>query len=72
MSIKYKIDVLSALKNAGYSTYKLRQDKMFGERNIQKMRDGEIVSHENLSKICELLDCQPGDIIEYVKDGDSE
>lgn len=72
MSIKYKIDVLSALKNAGYSTYKLRQDKIFGERNIQKMRDGEIVSHENLSKICELLDCQPGDIIEYVKDGDSE
>lgn len=65
MSIKYKIDVLAALKAAGYSTYKLRQMKLFGERNIQKIRDGEIVSADNLAKICELLHCQPGDILEY-------
>lgn len=65
MSIKYKIDVLSALKEAGYSTYRLRQDKLFGEITIQKFRKGEIVSTENLSLICQLLDCQPGDILKY-------
>ena len=65
MPIKYKIDVLSALKEAGYSTYRLRQDKLFGERTIQKFRKGEIVSTENLSLICQLLDCQPGDILKY-------
>ena len=68
MPIKYKIDVLSELKKAGYSTYRLRQDKLFGERTIQKFRKGEIVSAENLSLICKLLNCQPGDILEYEKD----
>lgn len=68
MAIKYKIDILAELKRAGYSTYKLRQEKIFGERNIQKIRNGEIVSHDNLSKICELLNCQPGDILIYEGD----
>lgn len=68
MPIKYKIDVLAALKEAGYSSYKLRQEKIFGERTIQKIRSGEIVTADNLAKLCELLHCQPGDILEYVEE----
>lgn len=66
--IKYKIDVLTELKKAGYSTYKLRQEKIFGERTIQKFRNGEIVTADNLAIICKLLNCQPGDIIEYAEE----
>ena len=66
MPIRYKIDVLAALKESGYSSYRLRQLKLFGERNIQKIREGEIVNADNLAKICELLQCQVGDILEYV------
>lgn len=65
MPIKYKIDVLAELKNAGHSSYRLRQDKIFGERTIQKFRNKEIVSADNLATLCELLNCQPGDILEY-------
>jgi DNA-binding Xre family transcriptional regulator len=68
MPIKYKIDVLAELKNAGYSSYRLRQDKIFGERTIQKFRNKEIVSADNLATLCELLNCQPGDILEYEKE----
>lgn len=67
MPIRYKIDILAALKNAGYSTYKLRQEKIFGERTIQKFREGIIVNAENLATLCKLLNCQPGDIIEYTE-----
>lgn len=70
MPIKYKTDILESLKKSGYSTYKLRQLKLFGERNIQKIRNGEIVNADNLSLICKLLNCQPGDILEYVADND--
>lgn len=70
MPIIYKTDILDSLKKAGYSTYKLRQLKLFGERNIQKIRNGEIVNADNLSLICKLLNCQPGDILEYVEDKD--
>ena len=72
MPIKYKINVLAALKGAGYSTYKLRKEKVFNETVIQKFRSGEIVTAENLAVVCELLGCQPGDILEYVPDVPSE
>ncbi len=67
MPLKYKIDVLQALKAKGYSTHKLRTDKLIGEAQIQKIRNGEIVSYKNLELLCKLLECQPGDIIEYVE-----
>lgn len=66
MPIAYKINVLAALKEAGYSTYRIRKEKLFGEATVQKFRSGETVSWENIALICKLLDCQPGDIVEYV------
>ena len=68
MPIKYKINVLAALKSAGYSTYKLRKDKILSESTIQKFRDNEIVTADNLALVCKLLNCQPGDILEYQED----
>ena len=66
MPIKYKINVLAELKAIGYSTYRLRKEKIFGERTMQKFRRGEIVNAENMAIVCKLLNCQPGDIMEYV------
>lgn len=65
MPIRYKLDVLNALKAAGYTTYKLRQEKIMGERVIQQLRAREIVSWKTIETICSLLGCQPGDIVEY-------
>ena len=65
MPIKYKIDVLEALKAAGYTTYKLRQEKILGARVIQQLRAGEIVSWKTIATICTLLNCQIGDLVEH-------
>lgn len=65
MPLKYKIDVLKRLKEKGYNTNKLRKEKILSESTIQKFRENKPVSWENLEKLCELLKCQPGDIIEY-------
>lgn len=65
--LKYKINVLEELKENGYTTYKLRKDKLIGEAQIQKIRDGEIASKETLNTICKLLNCQPGNILEYIE-----
>lgn len=70
--IKYKIDVLAELKKAGYSTYRLRQENIFGQRTIQQIRKKEVAYGNTLDKICELLNCQPGDILEYVKPNESD
>ena len=64
MNLCYKVDILSALRSAGYSCYRLRKDKIFGEAVIQKLRCGEGVGWSTLEVLCNLLDCQPADIIE--------
>ena len=63
----YKIDVLETLKESGYTTTKLRKEKLLGENAIQSLRRGEMVGIIALEKICALLDMQPGNIIKYVE-----
>ena len=66
--LKYKIDVLATLKEKGYNTNKIRKEKIMGEAMLQKIRKGEMVSWSVFEKLCDLLDCQPADLIEYVKE----
>lgn len=68
MPIVYKINVLQALKDAGYNTNKIRKEKIMGEAMLQKLRQEQMVSWATFETICELLNCQPADIIEYVPD----
>jgi putative transcriptional regulator len=59
---------MQELKNKGFSSYKLRAEKIFGEATMSKLRRKEYINFENLNKLCKLLDCQPGDIIGYLPD----
>ena len=68
MPVKYKIDILTALKEAGYNTTRLRREKILSESTIQSLRTNKMVSIENISRICSMLECQPGDILEYAED----
>ncbi len=71
MPIVYKCDILSALKEKGITSYKMRKERIMGERTIQQIRDNQLVSWDAMTKICELLQCQPGDILEYVSDSNA-
>lgn len=66
--IKYKINCLELLKNKGLNTNILRQNKILSESCIQYLRSNKIIGISQLDKICKLLEMQPGDIIEYVKE----
>lgn len=68
MPLCYKVDVLEALKAAGYTSYKLRHEKLLGEATMTKLRRGGFPSWHELEVICRLLKLQPGDLIEYVED----
>ena len=70
--LKYKMDILNALKEIGFTSYKIRQEKLIGEAQLTKIRKGEIASKETLNTICKILKCQPGDILEYVEDDNEE
>lgn len=66
--IKYKIDIIHALKNAGYSTYRIKQEKIFNQSQLQQIRDNKLLTQDALNKVCSILQCQPGDILEYIPD----
>ena len=68
MALRYKMDVLTALKEKGITTYQIRKEKIMGESMLQKIRSGQMVSWATMETLCELLNCQPADLIEYVKD----
>ena len=69
--LRYKVNILAELKAAGYSSYRLRQEKVLVEGTLQKMRSGNIaIALESLGVVCGILHCQPGDLVEWISDED--
>ena len=71
--IRYKKNILQALKEAGYTTYRLQKEKLISAGTVQKIRNGDVsLSIDMLNTICDLLRCQPGDLLEWYPAEDSE
>ena len=58
---------------------KMRSKELAGrigiaEQKLSLLKSAEVrgVRFETLSKICEVLNCQPGDLLEYRADGDAQ
>ena len=68
MAIQYKIDVLAELKKKGFSTARIREEKLIGQSYLQQLRHGDLVSWKTIDTLCRLLECQPGDLVEYVEE----
>lgn len=67
----WKVNVLAELKQAGYNSNRLRIDGILSQSTIQKLREGKGLAWENINTLCRLLNCQPGDLMEYVPDSDA-
>ena len=73
MALRYKIDVMKALKEKGYSSTRIREEKLIGQSYLQQIRHQELVSWKTIDTLCALLDCQVGDLVEYVpEEGEAE
>ena len=67
MSIKYG-KLLKLLKERGITSYTLKRDNIIGQATFKKIKEGGDIDTRTIAKLCQLLDCQPGDILEYVPD----
>ena len=68
MAIRYKVDVMDELKKKGYSSTRIRNEKLIGQSYLQQIRHGELVSWKTVDTLCKLLECNVGDIVEYIPD----
>lgn len=66
MAMTYRINILQALKEKGYNTNRLRKEKLIAEASIQSLRESKPISWANIEKLCALLECKPGDLLDYV------
>lgn len=70
MSIKYdKLFLL--MKEKGLTTYKIRKENIISQGALTSLRAGKSVTMDTIEKLCKVLECQPGDIIVYVPDNNT-
>jgi len=68
MPFKYD-NLFALLKEKGYTSYKIRKGNLISQAALTKMKNGDgNIDTRTLERICALLNCQPGDIMEYVPD----
>ena len=67
MPIVVKLDVMLAHRKM--RSKELAERIGITEQNVSALKSGRVrgVRFETLEKICEVLDCQPGDILTYDK-----
>ena len=68
--IRFKIDVLEALKNKGYTTTRIRKEKIIPEGTLTRIRknQGEPVTTATINILCSILKKQPGQLLEFIPD----
>ena len=64
--VKEHVNILDMLRNAGYSSYRIGKERIFGQSTLTKLRGHGMPSWRELDTICDLCDCSPWDIIEYI------
>ena len=62
----YKIDILKALSEKGYTSTRMRKEKVLSEATMQSLRTGKGITTDTINTICIILRCQPSDIIEII------
>ena len=57
------------LKEKGYTTYKIRREKLIGQGTLTALKNGTGgLDAKTIARLCDVLGCQPGDLMEYVPD----
>lgn len=66
-TIRYN-KLLKLMEQKGLSTYRIRKEKIISESTLQNIRNNGRITTDAIASLCCALNCQPGDILEYVED----
>ncbi len=68
MSIMINLDVMMARRKIGLTELASKIDITLANLSILKNNKAKAIRFSTLEAICKALDCQPGDILEYMPD----
>lgn len=69
MPIKYD-KLLRIFEERGITSYTLKKGNIIGQATLKKIKEGGDIDTRTIARLCDFLDCQPGDILEYEKEGE--
>lgn len=72
MGIIVNLDVMMAKRKMSLTELSNRVDITLANLSILKNNRAKAVRFSTLSAICKALDCQPGDILEYAPDEETD
>lgn len=67
MPISYA-KLFALMNEKGIKKINLRNDYHMNAKTISSLVHNRSVTMDTIMQLCEILDCQPGDIVEYVKE----
>jgi putative transcriptional regulator len=68
MAIVVNLDVMMAKRKLSLNELSEKVELTLSNLSILKTGKAKAIRFNTLEAICKALDCQPGDILEYVKD----
>lgn len=71
MPIKYD-KLIALMEKNGVTSYTVKRDNIMGQATYKKIKEGGDINTKTIARLCKLLNCQPGDILEYVEDDEPE
>lgn len=70
MSIRVNLDVVMAKRRVSLTELSQRVGITMANLSILKTGKAKAVRFDTLEAVCRVLDCQPGDLLEYIPDDD--
>ena len=58
------------LLERGITSYTVRKNGIMGQATWRSIQDGGHIDTRTINALCALLNCQPGDILEYIPDSE--
>ena len=68
MAIRINLDVMMAKRKMSLTELAQKVDLTLANLSILKTEKARAIRFSTLNSICKALDCQPGDILEYIQD----
>ena len=71
MAVSYRL-LFNLMKDKGIKKIDLRQKYKINPKTVDSLVNNRSVTVETIMLLCKILDCQPGDIMEYVPDDEDK
>lgn len=58
--------MVKLMEEHGITSYTVKRDNIIGQATFRKIKEGGDIDTRTIAKMCEIFECQPGDLLEYV------